>query len=565
MDDSLSNFIKYSLGYVKLTRERTVLAQQKYSVELPVEYFGLLGLLNGDTDEKIGELINLKTFYKYDPKDVPEDEVGDYEKEKELANKIDDIYSKYRNDQYTKQIILSFGYFEIEIPIESNGDIITPDEQEEGIEEKPVKTKIDRYPLFSLPVKIEQEFNKKTGAKEYSIYFVDPEIQVNIGMLEPILGEDLYFQLLEETGTYEMEGSLTLPINGLDIFTEIWHKIKAQLRLKNAKFDENSFSLEEIKVALSPKANYFLAEDLAKLAKLSEEELRKTALTSWTEDEDLNNETGLPSEQELYFPFSYDKYQLATLSIINNKASIIQGPPGTGKSETISNVLCHLAANGKRVLFVSQKAQALKVVKDKLKKLKVQYLFGYLPNPSSAQIGEDDESDGIAPQLSALGAYIEKLGYKIGARGKVIQQGDSDSSTSSISKVVNEKKELQNGFNVGIQSQRVYCQLSAELKELKQCYIDINDTKSFIANFSTPEWQGLKKLENDIFGCINSISAYENSGDKKDVEKIFSGLDVSSKSILEAVEAIKDDVVKTGYDRHFALLKKLITLLEIDV
>ena len=42
-------------------------------------------MLNGDTDGKIEELINLKTFYKYDPKDVPEDEADDYEKEKELA------------------------------------------------------------------------------------------------------------------------------------------------------------------------------------------------------------------------------------------------------------------------------------------------------------------------------------------------------------------------------------------------------------------------------------------------------------------------------------------------
>ena len=34
MDHNLSNFIKYCLGYVKLTRERTVAAQQKYSVSV---------------------------------------------------------------------------------------------------------------------------------------------------------------------------------------------------------------------------------------------------------------------------------------------------------------------------------------------------------------------------------------------------------------------------------------------------------------------------------------------------------------------------------------------------
>ena len=125
--------------------------------------------------------------------------------------------------------------------------------------------------------------------------------------------------------------------------------------MKDAHFDEESFSLEDVKISLSPKANYFLAEDLAKLAQLPEEALADTALTSWTEDGELNVESSIPYEQELFFPFLYDKYQLSTLSILNNKAAIIQGPPGTGKSETISNILCHLAATGKRVLFVSQR------------------------------------------------------------------------------------------------------------------------------------------------------------------------------------------------------------------
>jgi very-short-patch-repair endonuclease len=557
MEQKLVNFIKYCLGYIRLTRERTVISQQKYSVNLPKEHFSIAGLLNGDADGSLAEIINLDTFYSYDPKQVPKNKLEQYAKEKELANRIEDIYSKYRNDQFTKQIVFSFGYFEVELPVEADSDILTleSDENEDENDLLGRQVKVDHYPLFTIPIKIEKEITKQ-GVGKYSILSVDPEMQVNIGMLEPILGEDLYFQLLEEMGAYEMEGQLTLPINGLDIFTEIWHKIKAQLRLKNAKFDEDSFSLEEIKIALSPKANYFLAEDLAKLAKLPEEELRRTALTSWTDDDDLNNESDLPNEQELYFPFSYDKYQLAALSIINNKASIIQGPPGTGKSETISNILCHLAANGKRVLFVSQKAQALKVVKDKLKKLKVQYLFGYLPNPSSAQIGEDDESDGIAPQLSALGAHIEKLGYKIGVRGKVLQLGDL-ASPVAISKVVNEKNSLQSDLNISVQAQRVYCQLFTEFTELKQYRLDINDLKLFESNFSVPGWQELKKLEQDIYNCIKSVQAYETCDSKKEMEKILVGLDVSDKTILESVGTIKHDVDKTGYDRHFNLLRRI--------
>ena len=122
MEQDLASFIKYCLGYVKLTRDRTVAAQQKYSVELPTGYFDLIELLNGDTDGKLGEMINLETFYGYDPKKIPETKKEQYEKEKELANKIEDVYNKCRNDQFTKQTIFNFGYFEVELPIDAHQD-----------------------------------------------------------------------------------------------------------------------------------------------------------------------------------------------------------------------------------------------------------------------------------------------------------------------------------------------------------------------------------------------------------------------------------------------------------
>lgn len=555
MDQNLANFIKYCLGYIKLTRERTVAAQQKYSVVLPKEHFGLLGLLNGDVDGSTGELIALDTFYSYDPKEVPKTKKEQYEKEKELANKIQDIYNKYRNDQFTKQIIFNFGYFEIELPLEPNGDVVNLD-GEEVEEPATVKTKIDRYPLFALPVRIEKEISKG-GVGKYFIYFVDSEIQVNIGMLEAILGEDLYFQLLEEMGKYEIDGRLSLPITDLEIFKEIWHKIKAQLRLKEANFDEKSFALEEIKIALSPKANYFLAEDLAKLAQLSEEELAKTALTSWADDEGLNIEGDTPSEKELYFPFLYDKYQLSTLSILGNKAAIIQGPPGTGKSETISNILCHLAATGNKVLFVSQKAQALKVVKDKLKKLDVKYLYGYLPNPNSAQIGEEDEADGIAPQLSALGSHIEKLDYKFNARKHSVEYSGGNASVPPIEQVVEEKDKYRNALNEVIAIQQKYYQLHQELLALKEYDIDISDLGCFAKSFSSAEWKEIKAAKTEIESLGKIIKKYERSDEKKSFDNLFSQIDLNGKHFAEEIGKLRDDVAKTGYDRRSNFFRKL--------
>ena len=47
---------------------------------------------------------------------------------------------------------------------------------------------------------------------------------------------------------------------------------------------------------------------------------------------------------------------------------VLQGPPGTGKSQTITNIIAECLANGKKVLFVSEKLAALNVVYEKLKK-----------------------------------------------------------------------------------------------------------------------------------------------------------------------------------------------------
>jgi RecA/RadA recombinase len=45
---------------------------------------------------------------------------------------------------------------------------------------------------------------------------------------------------------------------------------------------------------------------------------------------------------------------------------VLQGPPGTGKSQTITNIIAECLANGKKVLFVSEKAAALEVVYKRL-------------------------------------------------------------------------------------------------------------------------------------------------------------------------------------------------------
>lgn len=45
---------------------------------------------------------------------------------------------------------------------------------------------------------------------------------------------------------------------------------------------------------------------------------------------------------------------------------VVEGPPGTGKTHTIANLISALLARGQRILITAEKAQALRVLKDKL-------------------------------------------------------------------------------------------------------------------------------------------------------------------------------------------------------
>ena len=73
---------------------------------------------------------------------------------------------------------------------------------------------------------------------------------------------------------------------------------------------------------------------------------------------------------ELFTPLSADSSQLAAvLYSAMGKSFVLHGPPGTGKSQTITNLIAHNLALGRKVLFVSEKKAALDVVHRRLEKI----------------------------------------------------------------------------------------------------------------------------------------------------------------------------------------------------
>lgn len=74
----------------------------------------------------------------------------------------------------------------------------------------------------------------------------------------------------------------------------------------------------------------------------------------------------LPAK-DTYQIMDADSSQIAVIEDVKaGRNLVVEGPPGTGKSQTIANTIAELIAQGKSVLFVSEKMAALQVVKSRL-------------------------------------------------------------------------------------------------------------------------------------------------------------------------------------------------------
>ncbi len=80
-----------------------------------------------------------------------------------------------------------------------------------------------------------------------------------------------------------------------------------------------------------------------------------------------NKNSGSAVDETIYFPKKYNDEQIEIIEKARlNKKVLVQGPPGTGKSHTIANLICHLLANGKKVLVTAYTKRALEVLKNQL-------------------------------------------------------------------------------------------------------------------------------------------------------------------------------------------------------
>ncbi len=93
----------------------------------------------------------------------------------------------------------------------------------------------------------------------------------------------------------------------------------------------------------------------------------ESAASIFAPDENLDRR--FPDPSDLKHILEADASQAQVIAAAREgKNLVVQGPPGTGKSQTITNIVAEVVAEGKRVLFVAEKRAALDVVHARLEK-----------------------------------------------------------------------------------------------------------------------------------------------------------------------------------------------------
>lgn len=204
-----------------------------------------------------------------------------------------------------------------------------------------------RSPLLLVPV----ELNKAENSDRYFLNYNGDEIRINISLITKMKNEfninleyeddeiedvDKYFRFLYEIiSKIKPDWSLSTTTGALDFFSYSKFLMYRDLNIDLWVDDKNN---------------------------LNNEIIDKLFFTNFSDN--TNTET---KKITYYNVVDADTSQtLAINDIMQGKNLVLQGPPGTGKSQTITNIIANAIANGKSVLFVSEKLAALEVVKKRL-------------------------------------------------------------------------------------------------------------------------------------------------------------------------------------------------------
>ena len=215
-------------------------------------------------------------------------------------------------------------------------------------------------PILLFPV----ELHRSSVREGFTLRLGDDEPRINITLLE----------MLRQDHGITVSGLDPLPedVSGLDV-SLILRTIRGRVR-DIGRWDV----VETAQIGIFSFAKFLMWRDLAERS----DELTKNVVVDHLvnrADQAFDPGASLPDPDRLdderaatttYCPLPADASQLAAvLAAADGRSFVLEGPPGTGKSQTIANLISHCLAEGKTVLFISEKMAALSVVYSRLKRV----------------------------------------------------------------------------------------------------------------------------------------------------------------------------------------------------
>ncbi|MDR0515526.1 MAG: DUF4011 domain-containing protein [Fibromonadaceae bacterium] len=206
-----------------------------------------------------------------------------------------------------------------------------------------------RSPLLLVPVKLTQEdlfspiFLSRLDEEITTNYSLEQKLLNDFGVKLPTLTDDTnmseYLSNVEQTAK-SRGWSISTDVTQLSLFSFMKINMYRDLGKNAAKIVEHPL-----------------------VKALNGESFENGIDTSGTER--YNHDDVEP--QETFSVVDADSSQQdAILHARRGVSFVLQGPPGTGKSQTITNIIAELIADGKKILFVSEKMAALEVVYKRL-------------------------------------------------------------------------------------------------------------------------------------------------------------------------------------------------------
>lgn len=218
--------------------------------------------------------------------------------------------------------------------------------------------RVQRAPLLLVPV----ELKRKSVLEGFSLRRIDEETRLNVTLME----------MLKQNFRKDIAGLEPLPEdeNGVDV--------SRVLRIfRDAVRELSGWEVKsEVWLGQFSFTKFLLWKDLAdRLEDLTKNRVVRhliheagTPIANPSEDIRAHDLDDRFHPRDVLCPRSADSSQLAAvMAAAEGHDFVLEGPPGTGKSQTITNIIAHCLAVGKRVLFVAEKRAALDVVHRRLR------------------------------------------------------------------------------------------------------------------------------------------------------------------------------------------------------